>query len=276
MQRLNSSYTCRYFSTEAAEAQDLPPTEKVQKKKGRKKTRSEIEPADISSKSEIIAVDSSIQPETQTLDISTNSGIASANDDANEKTGNKLAKPASPNTGSLPVRHTPTWVKERRKNIKAQKQLFKSVDIFGIDHFISDEQLPTEVLNLLQGIEAPIEIEDIESTHRATWSTQGLVVCRFKEVNQVYRVLECSRKLKSRVQSGNHAVFIQPSMSERVRHLRYDFIVPLIKEGKVANVRMGDKWCNQIRLRKGEEWIDIAHVKDLVDLGLVEKKGDVY
>ena len=165
--------------------------------------------------------------------------------------------------------------RRRNKNILSQKMVANCIDIAGVSHHIDDEKdLLEEVLHLLCSIDAPVRREDIKLVRRANyWNRDALVVCHFHDATTMYSVLEHAPKMSRLPRRGNTNVYMVRSMCGAYRNIRFNYLVPLQKAGKIAKFRVGKNWCNEVKLTKDGEWLDVAHRDDLVALGLIDYVG---
>lgn len=165
--------------------------------------------------------------------------------------------------------------RRRNKNILSQKMVANCIDIAGVSHHIDNEKdLLEEVLHLLRAIDAPVRREDIKLVRRANyWNRDSLVVCHFHDATTMYSVLEHAPKMSRLPRRGNTNVYMVRSMCGAYRNIRFNYLVPLQKAGKIAKFRVGKNWCNEVKLTKDGEWVDVAHRDDLVALGLVDYLG---
>lgn len=151
---------------------------------------------------------------------------------------------------------------ERQRNMEAQEKRINAIQIRGLPETDDDEELTAQVLRLLEAIGVSADPTVIEELF---YFRNGNVLCQFTERKWVNIVFSRIRNLRY---SGYSGVYINQSLCQAYAKIDYNLKV-LKREGEIGNCRVYNGNPG-VQLHGSDEWIDVTHMQDLVDLGLVE------
>ena len=160
---------------------------------------------------------------------------------------------------------------EREQNRSLQYMRRDTVEISGIPDNIAQKDLEREVVNIYSeaGVVVhgnKVQASDIQACHRI--GKKGITVCKFVNRKFAREGLVCGRNLKDKIIYEGSKVYINSSFCYEYKHLNY-----LIRKSKTNGVIF--RWkvrngTNFIQVAEEEDFIEITHKNDLIDLDLLE------
>jgi len=150
--------------------------------------------------------------------------------------------------------------------VKRHKYLpkFVGAEYIPPTHHRRSTTLEKEVMKVLHTLNTHIVDRDIAEITRD--ETTGEVTCRFHQEEFAHGILRNRLVGNGRFYGNKSRLFIEPSLIDEYAMLR-EIIRRAFEEGKVHSFRLRGG-VNQVKVNKDDEFVDITHRTDLVNLGI--------
>ena len=164
---------------------------------------------------------------------------------------------------------------EREQNKALQYSRRDSIEISGIPPTVSQDVLEDEVVKNFEKAKVEVhgkklEAPDIQACHRV--GKKGKTIVKFISRKYAREGLVCGKNLKNSNLYGNAGVYINTSFCPEFGHLNF-----LIRKAKADGalfrwkVRNG---INFVQVEEEDEFVEISHINDLVELKLAEAEAE--